>query len=208
MTGVTAIVPVRTLYGGKSRLSSVLEPAVRSRLIAAMLHAVIDALRAARDIGHIVVVSHDGSLRLPSGIGLLRDEGLDLNSAVQLGMHHSRSGSAAMLIVAADIPLVVASDIDTLIEAGRAADIVVATDRAGLGTNALWVNSSIALPPQFGYCSADAHEAAARQLGASVSRIVVPGLALDVDTQADLELLCERRETRYGFLRTALGRAA
>ena len=74
MNGVCAIVPVRAGGVGKSRLAGVLSWPRRERLIEAMLDDVLAALRAARGIDAIVVVSPDLQ-QAPAGTTLLGDRG-------------------------------------------------------------------------------------------------------------------------------------
>jgi 2-phospho-L-lactate guanylyltransferase len=68
----------------------------------------------------------------------------------------------------------------------------MASDTVGRGTNALFLR----LHADFGYCfgedSLAAHLRAATQRGMSAQVLELPGLALDVDTPADLFTLDER----------------
>jgi 2-phospho-L-lactate guanylyltransferase len=68
----------------------------------------------------------------------------------------------------------------------------MASDTAGWGTNALFLR----LHADFDYCFGDhslaAHQQAAAQRGMSAQVLQLPGLALDVDTPADLFTLDER----------------
>ena len=121
MSGVCAIVPVRAGGVGKSRLAGVLSPQRRERLIETMLGEVLAALRGARGIDAIVVVSPDLE-QAPAGTTLLRDGGEGLNAAVSLALAALGSRFTAALVVAADVPRVTAAEIETLLQACRDAD--------------------------------------------------------------------------------------
>ena len=182
-----AVVPVRILGEGKSRLAGVLSPPRRAALVHSMLRRVLAALGAARRIDRIVVVTPDEQLPLPEGIEVLHDHGTGLNAAVRLAQTQlAAQGASAMLVVAADAPQVTAEEIDRLIERSRELDVAVVPDRRGEGTNALWLRLPIRLMPQYGPGSAAAHADAARRLGLKVARIEVPGLSHDVDVPTDL----------------------
>ena len=62
MTRTVAVVPVRSLSEGKSRLADVLSPRRRAALIESMLARVLASLRAAKNIDRIIVVSPDDAL--------------------------------------------------------------------------------------------------------------------------------------------------
>ncbi len=189
---VTAIVPVRALQDGKTRLAGVLSMPRRAALVRSMLERVLAALRGAQRIERIVVVTPDEHLPLPSGVARIIDEAAGLNAALELALRqltpaHSPTGPReAVLIVPADAPQVSSYDIDSLIKAAGNLDVVVVPDRHGRGTNGLWVRLPSRLPMQFGIESAEAHISAARAAGLSVARIDVAGLSHDVDEPADL----------------------
>ena len=152
---VWAIVPVRSGGAGKSRLASVLSPQHRARLIESMLDQVIGALRRARSIDHILVVSPDLAAA-PPGTHLLRDPGEGLNVAVDAGLRALGAGVDAALVVAADIPNVTADEIDQMVAACRGHAVGVAPDHLGEGTNALWLQRPARIAPGFGPGSRDA----------------------------------------------------
>ena len=183
---VVAVVPVRTPGEGKSRLAGVLSPTRRSALVQSMLARVLAALRAARRIERIVVVTPDDHLVLPPGVEVIHDHGTGLNTAVSLAQRVLAERHTAMLVVAADAPQVTADEIDRLVDRAAYSDVVVVPDRHGAGTNALWLKLPSNLSPQYGEGSAVAHLEAASRIGLSAMRIEVPGLSHDVDVPDDL----------------------
>jgi len=136
---VAAIVPVRSFAEGKSRLASVLSMAERSALVRRMLDRVLTALRSARCVDHIIVVTPERETGLPDDIEVLNDEGLGLNEAVELATDALASRFDASIIVAADVPYISPEEIDSLVNQARGYDMVVVPDRRGEGTNALWL---------------------------------------------------------------------
>ncbi len=182
---VWAIVPVRSGGAGKSRLASVLSPQHRAHLIESMLGEVLAALRRARSIDRILVVSPDLPCA-PPGTRLLRDAGEGLNLAVEAGIGSLEREASAVLVVAADVPRVTAEEIDRLVAACRGRDVGIAPDHLGEGTNALWLRLPARIAPAFGTDSAARHRTAAASAGASFMAVALPGLAQDVDLPQDL----------------------
>ena len=183
---VSAVVPVRCLGEGKSRLSGVLSPRRRAQLVEEMLARVLSALQAARSVDEVWVVTPEESLALPTGVGRLLDHGLGLNSAVESAVQRLGGRCDALLVVAADAPQVTPDEIDRLVERLRSVAVGVVPDRHGSGTNALWLRLPTPLKPQYGLDSAAAHLDAARRLMLSAARIEVPGLSHDIDVPDDL----------------------
>ena len=181
-----AIVPVRAGCDGKTRLAGVLSPASRAALVRSMLERVLDALRHARGVARIVIVTPDASL-VPAGVEFVRDRGDGMNAAVTLALDHLGTGATAAVVVAADVPQVTSREIDRLVVALRTHEVVVVPDHLGTGTNALGLRLPAAIAPQFGPGSCAAHSRAARDAGRTLRVLALPGLARDVDVPADLD---------------------
>ena len=182
-----AIVPVRAPGEGKSRLAGVLSPLRRASLVQGMLERVLLALRQARSVTRIVVVTPDLGLALPAGVDVVHDSGVGLNAAVALALESVAGTADAALVVAADAPQVTAEEIDRIIAATRDADVGIVPDRRGEGTNALWLRLPPGIAPQYGEGSARAHRDAARAAGLRVVVVDAPGLSHDVDLPSDLD---------------------
>lgn len=187
MTRIVAVVPVRSLLEGKSRLADVLSPRRRAALIESMLARVLASLCAAKTVDRIVVVSPDETLPLPVGVERLCDRGVGLNEAIVFARQRLADTAGAMLVVAADAPQVTAAEIDRLVERARDVEIAIVPDRHERGTNSLWMRLPTRFEPQFGVHSALAHVAEARRLGLSHLVLPVPGLSHDVDVESDLD---------------------
>jgi 2-phospho-L-lactate guanylyltransferase len=108
-----------------------------------------------------------------------------------------------VLIILGDVPLVTATEIRALVEqqstslTPRPEFIIGAPDRAGRGTNGLLLCPPNAIRLRYGPDSMAAHLAAARSGRIEARVLRLPGLSLDVDTEADLRrVLAEPGPTR------------
>jgi 2-phospho-L-lactate guanylyltransferase len=193
-----ALVPVKAHGAGKQRLTGVLTPAQRTRLVEVMLEHVLAALAGA-GIGNILVLSPQRPA-LPDGIEHLPDAGQGLNAGLTLALAALTQRHAhAALVVFADLPLIAAADIEALIVAS-ATGIALAPDEAGTGTNALALPLPGDFRLQFGPGSCERHLAEAARLGHGAQLVRRAGLAFDIDEPADLVALQARRDPRYAFL--------
>ncbi len=195
---VWAVVVARLGPTAKSRLAPALVVEERSALAVAMLLDVLQACADAALGGTVAVIEKPDLLPTGGAAGafVLLDPRRGLNAAVQIGLHAAvGAGAGAAIVLPGDVPLVGPDDLFALLaatrDAGRA--VVVATDRAGTGTNALLLRPAPVIPPSFGPGSAARHLAAGLETGAVARRVERPRLALDVDTPADLAELGLRR---------------
>ena len=184
-----AVLPVKPFNDAKSRLQLVLGASERRDLARSLMRQSLDALLACRDITHVLVVSADrDALALASGQGAqtLAETGSGLNAALQEARQHAIAGGAAsLLVLASDLPLLAVSDIEALIASGREADIVIAPDRRGEGTNALLLQPADAIEFSFGILSFPRHVSLAVESGHSYLELNLSGLAFDVDLPED-----------------------
>ena len=206
---VAAIVPVKTLDTAKSRLDAQLNADERGRLALWLLGRVADALGSSGAIGATAVVSPDAAVLAwarVAGLAALPQEAGDLNTAVALGSAWAhRLGAGALLVTLGDLPFLTGSEVRALIARGttlarcevpgRSGVAVLAPDRAGTGTNALFVTPPAALPFVFGFGSRQRFTALAAQAGVALAAFQSPGTAFDVDGADDLSLL--RRRMRW-----------
>ena len=185
------IVPVKPLRDAKSRLSPILSPAERCALARATLRHVLRIASAAASIRRVLVVSRDEaalSLARDSGADALREYAdCDLNGALRLALRTANMQDAdAALILPADLPFVIRDDIEAIVRLSRERSIVIATDCAGDGTNALFLRPPDIISPAYGPASFEKHCRLAREACVSVQRYTSRRLALDIDTPGDL----------------------
>ena len=190
-----AIVPVKPLRRGKSRLSGVLSEDERTALNHCLLANTLDVLASVSQIEHTLVVSRDPqalALARAHGARTVQEQGLPhLNIAIAratvVAINHAVRG---VLILPADLPLLTGTDVQALVE--RATEppvVVISPDRHGHGTNALLVSPTGRIHFSFGAGSFERHCGLARKAGARLEICDRPNLALDVDLPQDLELV-------------------
>ena len=183
---VCALVPVKQREQCKTRLASELTRQARIALVRSMLSAVLEAAREAQLIYETAVISPERDA-LPAEISLLADAGESLNAALTQAYGKMwRRGWREFVILPADLPRICPEEIDALVRAGRVSGFALAPDRAGTGTNGLYLASRPPFAFQFGSDSCRRHLQEARRLGLAPRLVDLPGLAFDVDTPADL----------------------
>jgi 2-phospho-L-lactate/phosphoenolpyruvate guanylyltransferase len=183
------LVPLKALAAAKGRLAPEVGPLQRRLLAIAMFEDVIAALQAVPGLGVPVVVSPDREVwRRADALGCRVVEeppgAGDLNAALAAAAA-SLGNRSPLLVVAADLPLASAAGLRLVLEA--AAPVAVVPSHDGGGTNVLAWRDPASFAPSFGPSSAVRHLAAPGAV-----RVDEPGLALDVDTAADLRLVAGR----------------
>jgi len=198
MTGSCwALVPVKSRPLSKSRLAGRLAADSRLMLVRSMLERVLAALREARGIDHVAVVSPERDT-VPSDILVLPDPGGGLNPALEAGREALLAhGAAELVVLPADLPFVTAEDIDHLVSSGRRGGFALATDGAGTGTNALYLRPPVPFRFQFGPGSRFLHMQEAARNGLQAELLRTGGLEFDVDGPADLGELLARDKTGF-----------
>jgi 2-phospho-L-lactate guanylyltransferase len=213
---VWAVVIARTGGSAKSRLSPVLGVNERAELALAMLVDVLAACAGAQLSMTLAVVDTPNGRAVAEarGASALLDPGGGMNAAVEAGVRSAASaGAGTILVLPGDIPLARPQDLRALLVAAGDAPraVIVAPDRAGVGTNALVVRPPGIIRPVFGLGSAARHLGAGRLASAVVTLVKRPTLGLDIDTPADLAVLCGRRpggatgQALWRLLRTGAG---
>ena len=202
LSRIVAVVPVRSLSSGKSRLGEPLDAEERADLMLALLRRTVEQALAASRLAGVVVVSEDADLLRQArvmGAASLLQEHPGLNEGLAEARAAADPEATAIMVLPADLPSVVASAIDELAEAAELAQrgapdrpvVALVPDRHGTGTNALLVAPPDAIPFRFGAGSRVAHCSAARAAGASYVELSGP-LTFDLDTPEDL-LEADRR---------------
>lgn len=172
----------------KSRLAPDLPPPARALLARAMFEDVLDAT-CGSGAALVLVVSESAELCAMAesrGAAALMVPARGTNAAAESARSALAAHGHGALILHADLPCARPADIAALL---RARGIVIVPDRRRTGTNALLLPAGSALRPRFGSGSFARHVAAARATGEPWRATVVPRLALDIDTTADLRAL-------------------
>jgi len=194
------LIPVKPLAEGKQRLSSRLSPARRHALNRHFcLHTFTVACQVLAAADCIVVSRCDEVLALAQAHGMqpLREHPPGgLNPALEQASALARTqGAEAILSLSCDLPGLCADDLHALIARAAPARIVLGTDRAHTGTNALLVSPPGALAWHYGPDSHANHRLAAFNAGLTFESVYRPGIAEDVDTPEDLDALRLLSET-------------
>jgi 2-phospho-L-lactate guanylyltransferase len=156
-----------------------------------LLERALSAVIAAAPAGAVVVASDPPAVEVAKRWGLetLPDGGAGPNVALSAAARVlADRGAAFLAVVAADLPLVDAAAVHGLLRKARRDRLAIAPDRLGVGTNAL-AYAAADFPLCFGPGSFARHSAAARALGWEVAVFHTPGLAVDLDSGDDLDLV-------------------
>ncbi len=190
-----AIVPVKPLRRGKSRLAEVISAEERADLNHYLLENTIQVLSAIEEIENILVISRDTealALARELGARTVQENGHpELNTtlarAVEIVKPYETCG---VLIVPADLPRLNARDLKTIL-AHRAKPpvVAIAPDRKKESTNVLLVSPPGLIEFSYGPGSFEKHSQAARDAGARLEICDLPSLELDLDEPEDLELI-------------------
>jgi 2-phospho-L-lactate/phosphoenolpyruvate guanylyltransferase len=192
---IWAIVPVKPLRRGKSRLAGLLTEDQRTKLNRYLLEHVLTTLKDIPQIEHTLVVSRDpAALALTREMGgrtVLEDGAPQFNTAIHRATIVARAqGAHAVLILPADLPLVQPRDIQHLVSLGKHPPVVViAPDRRQDGTNGMYINPAGLIDYAYGPGSFHRHSELVRHCGASLEVLNLPNIALDLDLPEDLEAM-------------------
>jgi len=192
---IWAIVPVKPLRRGKSRLAGALSDNERAQLNRLMLENTLETLAGIADIEQTLVVSRDPAalaIAREHGARTVREDGApQLNTALKRATAVSQLyATRGVLIVPADLPILCEADVQALLKRAKKPPVVViAPDRRQEGTNALLICPAGLIEYDFGPGSFERHCQRARKAGARLEVIELPSLALDLDLPEDLALL-------------------
>ncbi|HJS17132.1 MAG TPA: 2-phospho-L-lactate guanylyltransferase [Anaerolineales bacterium] len=190
-----AIIPVKPLRRGKSRLASALSEDERTELNRTLLEHTLKTLTGLKELEEVLVISRDPqalTVARNCGARTVRENGQpELNTALKRATVIAQVyATRGVLVLPADLPLISREDVLALIE--HAADppvVVIAPDRHGKGTNALLISPSGLIEYDFGEDSFQRHCERVRQSGARLEILDLPSLSLDLDLPEDLELI-------------------
>ncbi len=187
-----AVVPVKGLTETKGRLAGELFPQERSVLTLETLAHVIGAIQASGAVDELAVITPDGEeLDLPGSVRVIIQKGTGLNNSLEEGRDWAtESGADALLIAFADLPLLLPSDVASMVHmAAEPGTVVLAPDRHRQGTNLLLTHPVRLAQFSFGQESYARHNELNRARGAEVRSYFAEGTAVDIDTPDDLALL-------------------
>jgi len=187
---VFVIIPVKRLDNAKSRLSSFLTDDERKQFCLKMLEDVLRTVKSTKRVHETVVVSKDPMVSQVAKnfeVVYLKERKTGLNKTVSEAVDWCIEGGAtSALVLPADIPLVVPTNLNRIFTLGEKASIVISPSRNGKGTNALLLTPPKVSPTFYGPRSFQRHIKEATKLRISFRRYMSPRIALDIDTVEDL----------------------
>jgi 2-phospho-L-lactate/phosphoenolpyruvate guanylyltransferase len=192
---IWAIVPVKPLLMGKSRLASVLEGEERARLNRMLLERTLGVIKDTPKIDGTLVVSRD-----PEVLAIAREFGartvlehgqtqIDLNLALARATAIAKAFEIhGIIVLPADLPLVSPDDLQVLVDEIRDPPVIaIAPDRHNDGTNAMVMCPTGLIKFDYGPSSFNRHCMHALQAGARLEIIRRVNLGLDLDFPNDLD---------------------
>jgi 2-phospho-L-lactate/phosphoenolpyruvate guanylyltransferase len=192
---IWAIIPVKPLRSGKSRLAGALTADERTELNRALLQHTLKTLSDLKEVEHVLVISRDPQALTVArmyGARTVREDGQPhLNTALKRATVVAQVyATRGVLVLPADLPLISREDILTLIErAAHPPVVVIAPDRHEKGTNALLISPAGLIEYDFGENSFQRHCQQVKEAGARLEVVNLPSLGLDLDLPEDLELV-------------------
>jgi 2-phospho-L-lactate guanylyltransferase len=191
---IFAILPVRSLTDGKSRLSPLLDAEERARLNERLLAQTLDCLAAYPGTASTLVVSGSPEVLARArqcGMAAVSDPpGGDLNEAVAAATTAARTrGARGVFVLPVDLPLLTAAGLRSLLAQAPPAPVcLLVPDRHGTATNLIYQSPIRLACYAFGDGSFERHRRAAQAAGLKVLVRREPSLALDLDLPADYTL--------------------
>lgn len=188
---VWAVIPVRSIANGKSRLATVLGRPHRQALNRALVGHTLEVASAIVDSHRVIVVSRCAETRRVArrfGANVLREPpGAGLNRAIGIGRDFAVArGCDGLLVLPCDLPFLEPADLASLMRAAvRPGTMVICQDRRGQGTNALFLRRPGTFLFRFGEDSATEHRCEARRNRLDIAEAHIPGIAFDLDSPAD-----------------------
>lgn len=199
---IAAIIPVKNIARGKSRLATVINQKQREELIKKLLVNTITELKKISFISQVTIITADRIAAMISKdmkTRFLWETGwLGLNWAVMRGIRKSfRSGISTVLVLPLDLPLVHAKDIVKFIRThNRQTAITIAPDKKLAGTNAILLNSNKMIKMKFGSDSFRKHLREAEKDDLGIQVCAMECFRFDLDNPEDYHYYLESEQCR------------
>lgn len=201
---ISLVIPIKTLSDSKTRLSPILSSFERQALMLAMIKDVLKAVKSSKKIDNVIIISPDlNFLKISKEFNFeFIEEKFQngLNYAVQNAIEFCiEKNSKSVLIIPADIPLLLAKDLEAIIDLGKDSSVVIAPSKDGGGTNALMLSPPNIIEPKYGKDSFHAHIYEARIKGVKVEVYKSDRVALDIDSPKDLMNFMSTKTDTYTY---------
>lgn len=193
---IFAIVPVKRLENGKSRLATFLSSTERIKLCELLLKDTLSTLKKTSRISEVIVVSSDVQAekiaKRYDAKFLKEDKDSGVNEAVAFADGYcSEARATATLVIPQDLPLLLPEDIDRICESAEGYEkcLVICPSLRYDGSNALLRKPSLLLQTHYENNSYQTHLKLAREIGANVNVILSRRIMTDLDTVEDVQNL-------------------
>jgi 2-phospho-L-lactate guanylyltransferase len=193
---IFAIVPVKRLENGKSRLATFLSSTERIKLCELLLKDTLSTLKKTSRISEVIVVSSDVQAekiaKRYDAKFLKEDKDSGVNEAVAFADGYcSEARATATLVIPQDLPLLLPEDIDRICESAEGYEkcLVICPSLRYDGSNALLRKPSLLLQTHYENNSYQTHLKLARDIGANVNVILSRRIMTDLDTVEDVQNL-------------------
>jgi len=203
------VIPVKG-HNPKGRLGSLFTPREKKQLQLSMLEDTLQAVARAKKLGQTYVISSDqGILKFAEryGVGAIsEDEDSGVNEAVEhavseLGMYDG------WLIIPADLPLITANDVKTVLTLVRmGSTLVISPSEDYSGTNLMLVSKKAMIPLHYDDDSFNKHVEEASRRGIRFSVYYSENVGFDIDRASDVHRYFGfgRRNSTMNFLERTL----
>ncbi|MDQ3940666.1 MAG: 2-phospho-L-lactate guanylyltransferase [Actinomycetota bacterium] len=199
------ILPVKGLGRAKQRLLERFGDEGRAEIARALVTDALELCRQSSGLLSWWVISDDREvLDLAASYGCrgIQDQADSLNGALGQAVQTVMfEGASSITIIPADAPMAYVGDLRDLLDTGSTSDIVIVPSERDGGTNALYLRPPDLMEPRFGTASMQAHVSLAERLGHRCSILILPRLALDIDTPEDVDAFL--RKDKLGTSNTA-----
>jgi 2-phospho-L-lactate guanylyltransferase len=191
---IAALIPAKGFANAKQRLSAWLSAEERALLAETMLRDVLAETLAAQGLEAVYVVTGNARVRaIADALGarvIVEQEENGETGAVTFSLAElKRRGFDAALVIPADMPLVRAADLESVVAQAPAQDrfVLLVPSHDRMGTNALLLAPPDAIALRFGYDSFTYHVGQAIDRGLPLKLVENERIALDIDEPRDLE---------------------
>lgn len=205
------IIPVKA-DNPKGRLGTLLTAREKKQLQVSMLEDTLAAISRAKKLGHTFVVSSDlDILKLAEryGAGSIHEEkDAGVNEAVERAMTEL-DNYGGWMIIPADLPLITANDIKTVLTLVRmGSSVVISPSEDYSGTNLLLMTRQSPIPLHYDDDSFNKHLGEASERGIRFSVYYSENVAFDIDRAGDVHRYFRfgRRNSTMNFLERTLKR--
>ncbi|MFA5612008.1 MAG: 2-phospho-L-lactate guanylyltransferase [Anaerolineaceae bacterium] len=187
-----AVLPVKPLKCGKSRLHGCLSEDEVYALNRSMFENTYEMLRASTAIEQVLVVSSDEEIHdyvyQTGGTPLREKPPYSLNSAVTQALAYiNENDPGKVLIVPSDLPMMTAEDLAGFLSLSRKGRfLALVPDQCQWGTNAILISHPHLLTPRFGRRSFQKHAMQAAIHSAELIVWLNRNIQRDLDTPQDL----------------------